>query len=302
MKFRNLKTVIMEYLRDLEDCVCPIYSTGLQTLDNCLGGGVQPGEMCVIAARPSHGKTLLGLQMLQAMSEQKLSGLMMSEEMSIQALIERKLRAVSADAAKHKLPSAWIPIRDQLMRDTDAAFRECAPILIAERSGSAEKACDAIRQAVDSHGTKVVVLDYIQHMAKGTGGNDKFAAVSEASQMLKQVTLDKNIALIALAQMGRSIDDRKKWIPTMSDIQHSSQIEQDADTLIFLEWPWQCDKSNHPALYRMWILKNRNRGIHGNSCLEFEFNASRQTIADKPVASMSNYTPAFEAYNRQEDF
>ncbi len=288
MKFRNLKNSILDFLRTLEDKPLPLYSTGLSALDYAIGGGIAPGEMCVMAARPSHGKTLMGLQILRAMAKQGLPGLFVSEEMSLQALIERTVRAMSDEAAQRKFVNDWASISDELMEDTDAHFRGVAPILVAERCGSADAVSNAIKEAVDNHGVKIVVVDYVQVLAKGSSGGDKFAQVGAASQVLKQAALETNVAMICLAQMGRSIDERSKWVPMMSDIQHSSQIEQDADTLIFLEWPWQRDKTQRPHVYRMWIVKNRNRGIHGDSCIELEFDAKRQTITDRMASAVGS--------------
>jgi replicative DNA helicase len=272
-----------------------LYASGLPTLDSGLGGGIAPGEVCVIAASTSHGKTLFGMQWALELSRAGHPILMVSEEMTPDNLADRGIHnATQTDKSEWR--ARWQQVYDDII-----AWEAEHPgtfLLPEVPVHSADRAADAIGQAVRDYGIKLAVVDYIQ-LLDGVG-TSRYEQVSYASRMLKQCAVEHNIAIIALAQLNKTVDTIAKGIPEMFHIADSSQIAKDADCVLMLQWPYMTDHGYTPANeYRIYIKKNRNRGIRGDTVLEMRIKPLRQQIVEKELREHSNYRPEFDDYNRE---
>jgi len=118
-------------------------------------------------------------------------------------------------------------------------------------------------------------VDYAQFL-KGEG-RDRYEQVSNVSVVMKQVAAESGVVLLLLAQMNRSIESRQKFVPQMSDLRESGQIEQDADVILFTVWPWKLDNTKDKTMYQFYIAKNRNREIKA-SIVDCNIDAARQMI------------------------
>jgi replicative DNA helicase len=157
-----------------------------------------------------------------------------------------------------------------------------------------ERAVAAIEHAVKYSGVEFVVVDYLQ-LLKGSGGT-KYEQVSSVSTELKHAAVKHNVAIVVLAQLGREIEKRDN-IPRLYDLKDSGQIEQDADQVMFVQWPLKNDPSHRPINeYRVFCAKNRNRAIN-QTVVELRFTPSRQLLREIPFEAMPNETPAFEDVN-----
>lgn len=270
-----------------------LVSLGIGELDYAIGGGVEPGEMIVMAARPSHGKSAMALQCVHHWTALGKKVLLISEEMSSLALGKRALQFFS-DVPEED----WQHSLSQLDGDVSKYAASHAPAYIAESCGTCEVAVQQIEKYVVDHKIEAVIVDYAQ-ILQGFG-KSRYEQVSNTSTVMKQVAAKHRLILILLCQLSRGVEQRKKFIPMMSDIKESGQFEQDADTILFLVWPHRIDSSNPAEEYQIFVAKNRNRAIHkaGVNC---KFKPSRQMITETDAKSMPNYTPGFDSYNNQHE-
>lgn len=249
------------------DTEAPAIATGLQELDASIEG-IGPGEMCVIAARPSHGKSAFGLQWLENAAGHGVPCLFISEEMSRRELAKRALLRVTEVEAEN-----WIREKRKLHKEVDRYHQGRATIYGVESCQNIEAAEKVIDQHCQLHGVQLVAVDYLQLL--DSKGSSRYESVTEISKRLKQAALRNKCSVLALCQLNREIEKRPGNTPKMSDMRESGQIEQDADLILSLEWPYKIDPNSDPDKYNVWCLKRRNGGIR-SQLVTTVFNPERQ--------------------------
>ena len=292
MKFHNLFNSSNDRLAKLLQDEEVILSTGLDDLDEALGGGIAEGEFVIVGGRPSHGKTTLVLNMLASICEQGIPCLLVSEEMSVSMLAE-KLLYMATPIPKTQWREKYETVVEDLAEHWGGSRR---PLLIAEHCGNIEKVCNAIREARDNHGVKVVAVDYMQLIR--APGNGRYEQVTNVSVSLKQCAHELDVTLLVAAQLGRGIETRPDQTPKMSDLRESGQIEQDGDVILFGYWPWQVDNEycgqqdvtgfSGDEEYRVFVAKNKNRGVRKQQVF-IGFDKHRQTFRSREAEDMPNY-------------
>jgi len=264
-----------KYLEELKAGGGLLVETGIPQLDYNIGGGVAYGEMIVVAARPSHGKSMVALQMAHHMSKRGLPVAMVSEEMSALALGKRAIQFAS-DVPEED----WENRFDEVTGDLKDHFGPRADVIIIESCGTVERACEEIERLVNEKGVKVAIVDYAQ-LLRSKGAN-RYEQISRVSQTLRILTSKLQIILVLLAQLNRSIEERPKFLPKMSDIKETGQLEQDADVILFGVWPHRVDPTQDAKNYQFFIGKNRNRRIN-DAAFVCDFNPVRQKLSDKKL-------------------
>jgi replicative DNA helicase len=252
-----------------------LIETGIGDLDYALGGGIEPGELVIFAARPSHGKSAVALQCVHAWTRQGMPCAIISEEMSAIALGKRTLQFVTAAPQEH-----WRGLSDQLGREIDAYAATRAPAIVLEGCGDAATAAASIEAAIARHKVECVVVDYAQ-LLRGTG-KTRYEQMTQVSVTLRQLASKHRLIVLALCQMNRDIESRSTFKPTMSDIRETGQFEQDADVIVFLCWPYRIDQTAPQSRYQFFVEKNRNRPIN-QRMVDCSFNPSRQTVSAPQV-------------------
>jgi len=238
-------------------------ATGYTDLDN-LTSGLQPGELIVLAGRPSMGKTALALNIAENVAiDQKLPVAIFSMEMSSEQLTTRLIGSVGKVDAR-KLRSGqdlddddWEKLTDSLGQLNDA------PIFIDQGGAlnSYEVRARARRLQRQEGQLGLIVIDYIQLMsaAGGKQSENRATEVSEISRSLKSLAKELNVAIVALSQLNRSLESRPDKRPMMSDLRESGAIEQDADVILFIYRDDQYnDDSPDKGLAEILISKQRN--------------------------------------------
>lgn len=244
----------------------PYIPSGLVELDRSIDG-VAVGEMCVIAARPSHGKTAFGLHWLDNAAFD-VPCLFISEEMSRTELAKRALLRISELEA-----ADWEESKPDLHADITRYHNQRKPIYGVESCQSIDEAERVINQHCELYGVKLVAVDYLQLLdSKGTS---RYETVTDISKRLKQAALRNRCAVLALCQLNREIEKRDGRQPKLSDLRESGQIEQDADVILFLEWPYRNDSEEDPELYQIFCSKRRNGPIR-TPLVRTTFNPERQ--------------------------
>lgn len=286
-KSSSLEDCAAAYLADLQAGKMELISLGIDELDMALGGGVMYGEYVLIGARPSHGKTAFAMQILDACCAAGIKCAMISEEMSPKALGKRAIQFAVETPEEH-----WKYEIDNVRKTLSGHFEGRQKCIIVESVRTADAAGDAIRWLAKEHGCRCVAIDYAQLLqAKGRSGYDR---VTEASKTLRVAINDTGVVLFVLAQLSRNIEHRDKFIPMLCDLKESGQLEQDADAIMFLVWPYQINSEKPPNEFQIWLAKNRARGIR-QKMVECEFTPSRLKIAEayKPITDHRNYHPEF---------
>jgi replicative DNA helicase len=241
---------------------------GIPALNRAIGGGAEFGEMIMIAARPSHGKSAIALQMIDQMTSDGIACAFFSEEMNSLTVGKRVLQFVVSTPE-----TMWNTNRPKIEADVETHFSSRAECEVIENCRTAERVAEEIRELA-AKGVKAIVVDYVQLLS--SSGN-RFETVTANSVTLRKVCTETGVLLIVLAQMSRAIEGRDSFVPKTSDLRESGQLEQDADVLLFLVWPWKLDSEKPKEEYVVFIAKNRNREIV-DVVVQCRFDPARQKI------------------------
>jgi len=257
-------------------------ATGYTELDE-ITSGLQPGEMIIVAARPSMGKTALALNIAENMVMAGTPVGMFSLEMSRQQLVQRLLSSRAA-VSGHKL-------RRNMLSESDmqAIIRACdelmqSPFYIDDTpSLSIMQLRAKARRLKQSHDIGVVIIDYMQLMTSGKRAESRQQEVSEISRGIKALARELNVPVICLSQLNRAAEQREGHRPRMSDLRESGSIEQDADVVTMLhresyyhmsDQDWMAENEDKLSLAELIVAKQRN-GPTGTIKLTWEASCTR---------------------------
>jgi len=286
-KVTTLQSASLAYLDSLEAGTEALLQTGIPELTRSIGGGFAWGEMVIVAARPSHGKSAIGLQMVHAFTEAGQGVLVVSEEMSSLAIGKRTIQ-FAADTPEDE----WLRDADDVRAQIESHFAHRAEAIIAESCGTVERVVEQLEIAADS-GIKIAVIDYVQLLQ--SKGRDETERVANASKALRRIATQRGMILIVLTQLNRNIESRKEFRPCMSDLKQSGQLEQDADVIIFGVWPHRINSSTPSELYQLFVGKNRNRSIV-EPAIEVSFDGARQKLMARAIAAVDFNTGEYEQW------
>ncbi len=212
--------------------------TGYTDLDE-MTGGFQRGDLVIIAARPSMGKTSLvtGMALHAAIAHQTPAAIF-SLEMSKDQIVQRML-CHEALVDLGRLRRGRLSDDDFVRLAQAAGHLNTAPIWIDE-SGSLnvlEMRAKARRLKADQPEIGMIIVDYIQLMQSSGKSENRQQEVSDISRGLKSLAKELNVPIIALSQLSRAPEQRTDHRPQLSDLRESGSIEQDADLVMFLYRP-----------------------------------------------------------------
>jgi replicative DNA helicase len=238
--------------------------TGYRDLDRETSG-LQPGDLIIIAGRPSMGKTALALNMAEhAAVENKLPVAIFSMEMSGSQLAMRMLGSIGR-LDQHKLRTGRLS-DDDWNRLTNAVGKlHDAPILVDESGAlnALELRARARRLHRQYGHLGLIVVDYLQLMQATSQGENRATEISEISRSLKSLAKELKVPVVALSQLSRAVEQRTgPKRPIMSDLRESGAIEQDADLIlaIYREEVYTPD-TPEKGMAEIIILKQRNGPI-----------------------------------------
>lgn len=269
-RITTLADATRSYLESIRNGKATLTGLGISELDYSIGGGVERGEMIIFAARPSHGKSAVALQCLHHWTSLGMPCAIVSEEMSSLALGKRTLQFLSPLPEEH-----WAPCAADLDNEIAAYADSHAPCIILEGCGSSDSATAAVERVVQNDGVQCVVVDYAQLLR--SSGKSRYEQITNTSIALRQLASSQKIILLTLCQLNREIEGRQKFLPMMSDLKDSGQLEQDADVISFLVWPHRINPDEPQGKYQFFVAKNRNRAIN-QGVVTATFNPARQTI------------------------
>jgi replicative DNA helicase len=238
--------------------------TGFTDLDR-MTSGLQPGDLVIIAARPSMGKTSLALNMAQHVAVKKGLGVgMFSLEMSKEQLLMRFLCG-EAMVDAHKVRTGYIGKDDFRQLITALADVSRAPIFIDDSSTLTVMEMRAkSRRLKAEHGLSLLIVDYLQLMSGYGRTENRVQEISGISRGLKALAKELGVPVIALSQLSRAPEQRQgDHRPQLSDLRESGSIEQDADVVLFIyrEEVYKPDDEESKGKADLIIAKQRNGPI-----------------------------------------
>ncbi|MDN0073487.1 replicative DNA helicase [Crenobacter sp. SG2303] len=251
----------MLYSRDNPDEVTGV-PTGFTDLD-AKTSGMQPGDLIIVAGRPSMGKTAFSMNIAEHVAvEAGLPVAVFSMEMGGAQLVMRMLGSVGM-LDQHVLRTGRLQDEDWSKLTTAIGKLSEAPMYIDETPAlTALELRARARRLARQFGGKLglIVIDYMQLMS-GSGRSDNRASeLGEISRGLKGLAKELQVPVIALSQLSRSVEQRPDKRPMMSDLRESGAIEQDADLIIFMyrDEYYNRDNPDNKGLAEAIIGKHRN--------------------------------------------
>lgn len=247
--------------------------TGYIDLDH-MTAGLQPGDLIIVAARPSMGKTTLALNIAShasAEAKEKVGSVIFSLEMGKEQLVMRFLSSLArVDAGRmrtgHFLDSDWPKLQRAAatLHNANIFIDDTPAISILELRAKA-------RRLKTEHNIGLIIIDYLQLMRAGANPESRQQEISEISRSLKALAKELHVPVVALSQLNRSLENRSDKRPMMSDLRESGAIEQDADVIMFVYreavYCEHCRKkdgsctANHERSAEVIIGKQRNGPI-----------------------------------------
>lgn len=241
---------------------------GIKKIDEYVGG-VEGGDIVVLAARPAVGKSAMALQIIEynALNGKKVCYINL--EMQEKQIYERMLaKASKIDMLRIRNAVAFLNDEEEKFKSGNEKLKAFENIHV--RNGSAR--VSDVRSCVKNGKYDLVVIDYLQLVKPDKGrGSNRYAEVGDISRGIKDIAMDYDVPIIALSQLNRASEGKEDKEPTMSELRESGDIEQDASVIIML---WNSDV-NDKSKKRIKVDKAR-QGKFGSE--DIIFNGSSMTF------------------------
>jgi replicative DNA helicase len=212
-------------------------ATGLADLDHILGGGFGPGEMVILGARPSQGKTALALGIARHVAERVGPVLAFSLEMPGDSLWER-IVASESRVSLHKVRTATGKIDEGEWPRLSAAIARLTeiPLFVSDQPAMSLSGIKALARRLkrEQGALSLIVLDYLQLLSPEGRAESRNMELSQMSRQLKILAMELACPVLCLSQLNRQLESRSNKRPTLADLRESGSLEQDADTVCFL--------------------------------------------------------------------
>ena len=284
--FRSLSTLV----REVSERIIELYqnkdnsevtgvATGFPNLDR-VTAGFQRGDLIILAARPSMGKTSFAMNIAEYSGlTLKMPVAVFSMEMSSVQLAKRLICSVGRIDAQ-KLRRGRLDDADWARYTETVGLMSKAPFYIDDTGAlTVNELRSRVRRLVRKTGPlALVVVDYLQLMSGSATKNNsenRATEISEISRGLKSLAKEMDVPVIALSQLNRGVDARTDKRPVMSDLRESGAIEQDADIIMFIyrDWVYHKDTAD-PNVAEIIIGKQRN-GPTGTVNMRFDGQFTR---------------------------
>ncbi len=263
--FDDISDVIINVIEEIEEAVATRgqingLRTGFRDLDNMLTG-LHGGELILVAARPSMGKTAFVLNIAHHVAvKEHVPVAMFSLEMSSEQLVTRLVSVDSMVEAK-KLKTGEISDSEwtNIIESTDNMAK--APIYIDDNSSiTMPELRTECRKLKQTKNIGLIVIDYLQLLNTSGKVESRQQFVSEVSRSLKSLAKELNVPVIALSQLNRAADSRPDHRPVLADLRESGSIEQDADVVMFIyrDEYYNKENSEKKGIAEIIIAKQRN--------------------------------------------
>jgi len=270
---------IEELLKDSFERITALYEagadvtgtpSGFRDLDR-LTSGFQPGNLIIVAARPSMGKSGLGLCMAANLAVRaEVPTALFTLEMS-KAEVTQRLMCSEAKVESQRLRTGKLAA-DDWPRLTAACDKLAKAPIYVDDTGSItmmEIRAKARRLKTQQPNLGLIIVDYLQLMTSGASVENRVQEVSQISRQLKVLARDLDVPVLAMSQLSRAVEQRHDKRPILSDLRESGAIEQDADLVFFIyRDEYYNDESDQQGLAEVICAKHRN-GPTGSEKVSF---------------------------------
>ena len=263
--FDNIRQVVVDVIGDIEAATKTRgrvngLRTGFKELDNMLTG-LHGGELILVAARPSMGKTAFVLNIAHHVAyKERIPVAMFSLEMSSKQLVTRLVAVDSmVDAKSIKTGDLKDGDWTKIIESTNNIAN--SPIFIMDNSAitisEMRSKCRKLKQQED---IGLIIIDYLQLMSAAGRVESRQLFIAEVSRALKSIARELDVPVIALSQLSRAVDSRPDHKPVLADLRESGAIEQDADVVMFIyrDDYYNPETTEKPGVAEIIIAKQRN--------------------------------------------
>jgi replicative DNA helicase len=255
-------------------------STGIAPVDHALKG-MRGGELIILAARPSQGKSVLGQQIATHNAQAGNGTVLFSLEMSEAELADRHF------AAHARVPYGKVRAANLTDTDLDRVARQATgwatntpPLVVCERAPLTigELRSEALRwRRRLPDGLKLIVVDYLQLLSADSRYVNRYELVSDVSRSLKTLAKELQVPVLAIAQLSRETERRPDKRPQLSDLRDSGALEQDSNTVLLLYRADRYDETAKPGMTDVIVAKARNAEC---TTVELEFEGAYQRFRE----------------------
>ena len=235
-------------------------SSGFSELD-AVTAGFQPGNLIILAARPSMGKSALGISIAANVVRTGTPCAFFTLEMSKQEVTQR-LICLEGKIDSHKIRTGKLAEEDWSRLSKACATLEQVPMFLDDTPGltlfELRSRAQTLKRREPNLG--MIIVDYLQLMAMGGNVESRLQEVSSLSRGLKALAKDLDVPIIALSQLSRAVEQRTDKRPVLSDLRESGSIEQDADLVMFIyrDEYYNGEESEQQGLAEVHVAKHRN--------------------------------------------
>lgn len=250
------------------------FELGFDELDEAIGG-VDDGDVVIIAARPSVGKSAFALQMIRKFGKDGYKTGYFNLEMSKKQVYERSIASASG------IDMTRIRRATNFLNDEKERFEKGNQLLLEEKNVciiTGAQTIKNIREKVKKENFNVIVVDYMQLITPSEKRGNRATEVGDISRGLKKIATDFNIPVFALSQLNRVSEQNKDKEPSLSELRESGDIEQDASVVLML-WNSNTDDDTEKSIK---VEKSRN-GYKDR--MKLYFDGKHMTFIDESAAS-----------------
>ena len=249
--------------------------TGFEDFDK-LTNGLHPGQLVLVAARPSLGKSTLALDFARAASiDNGLTSAFFSLEMGRNEIVMRLLSA-EAGVSLHNMRSGMMSDNDWDKLARKMASVSEAPLFIDDSANLTMMEIRAkARRLKQRHNLKLIVIDYLQLMTSGRRVENRQQEVSEFSRQFKLLAKELEVPVVALSQLNRGPEQRVDKRPMLADLRESGSLEQDADVVVLIHRDDAYDRESPRAGEADLIVAKHRNGPTGTVTVAFQGHYSR---------------------------
>jgi replicative DNA helicase len=245
--------------------------TGFPALDTLLTG-FYPGQLILLAARPSMGKSALAQNIAENLADAGIPSAFASLEMSKLEIAYRSIARV-AKIPTHRLRTGEIN-HTEVAKFTEAKKKVLARAAYFHVEDNASLTVSKLRAELKRMKRQqplgLAIVDYLQMMVAAKTEENRQAQVSEISRSLKVLARELEIPILALAQLNRNLEGRTDKRPVLSDLRDSGSLEQDADVVLFIyRDEFYNPDSDAQGVAEIIVAKNRNGEAHKTVSLGF---------------------------------
>lgn len=261
-----------DYFRDKEI----IYDTGISSIDDNIGT-FDSGDLIIIAARPSVGKSALALQIARRFGKNGLKTAYFNLEMTEKQMYERAVASASGINMKR------IRNATNFLGDEKEKFDKGNELLMQEDNlyiYDGNFRVRDIRAAQKKHRFKAIFVDYLQLVSPDRARSNRREEVGAISRGLKRIGMENNIPVFALSQLNRMSEMNKDKEPSMAELREAGDIEQDASTIIML---WNPNKEDSTTK----MIKIEKGRQTGTSRQQLKFDGSKMLFYENDFEDTS---------------